>query len=118
MSLDETRAVLNQMHGQHLLMAELLHGAGLRLMECVRLRVNSIDIERSHIYVRFGKGGIDRDLPHQNRSLKRLERNWRTETHACGRPGRRLWLGLAAGRVCQKDRTCGLRSGLAISIAC
>jgi site-specific recombinase XerD len=54
MSQDETRKVLNQMQGVHLLMAELLYGAGLRLMECVRLRVNSIDIDRRLIYVRFG----------------------------------------------------------------
>jgi integrase len=63
MSADETRAVLNQMAGQHLLMAELLYGAGLRLMACVRLRVNSIDIDRGSIYLRFGKGGKDRRVP-------------------------------------------------------
>jgi integrase len=60
MSKAETLAVLNQMSGLHLLMAELLYGAGLRLMECVRLRVNSIDLSRSMIYVRFGKGSKDR----------------------------------------------------------
>ena len=63
MSVDETLAVLNQMQGPHLLMSELLYGAGLRLMECVRLRVNSIDIERGMIYVRLGKGGKDRGVP-------------------------------------------------------
>ena len=44
MSADETRVVLNQMQGPHLLMSELLYGAGLRLTECVRLRVNSIEL--------------------------------------------------------------------------
>ena len=63
MSVDETRAVLNRMQGPHLFMSELLYGAGLRLMECVRLRVNSIDFERGMIYVRFGKGGKDRGVP-------------------------------------------------------
>ena len=63
MSVDETRAVINRMQVQRLLMAELLYGAGLRLMECVRLRVNSIDIERGMIYVRLGKGGKDRGVP-------------------------------------------------------
>lgn len=63
MSKAETLAVLNQMSGPHLLMAELLYGAGLRLMECIRLRVNSIDLSRSMIYVRFGKGGKDRSVP-------------------------------------------------------
>ena len=40
MSVEETRAVLNRMQGHHLLMAELLYGSGLRLMEWIRLRVN------------------------------------------------------------------------------
>ena len=63
MSPGETRGVLNQMRGQHLLMSELLYGAGLRLMECVRLRINSVDMDRLLIYVRFGKGGKDRGVP-------------------------------------------------------
>jgi integron integrase len=63
MSPEETQAVLHQMQGVHLLMAELLYGAGLRLMECVRLRLNSVDMERGLIYVRFGKGGKDRSVP-------------------------------------------------------
>jgi integron integrase len=63
MSPEETQSVLRQMQGVHLLMAELLYGAGLRLMECVRLRLNSIDMERGLIYVRFGKGGKDRSVP-------------------------------------------------------
>jgi site-specific recombinase XerD len=40
-----------------------LYGAGLRLMECVRLRVNILDMDRGLIYVRFGKGGKDRAVP-------------------------------------------------------
>jgi len=36
---------------------------GLRLMECVRLRINSIDLDRVQIVVRFGKGGKDRGVP-------------------------------------------------------
>jgi integron integrase len=72
MSPDETRSVLNQMQGQHLLMAELLYGAGLRLMECVRLRVNSIDMDRLLIYVRFGKGGKDRGVPLPRTLVERL----------------------------------------------
>jgi len=43
-----------------LLMAKMLYGCGLRLMECVRLRVQDIDLERSLIYVRAAKGGKDR----------------------------------------------------------
>jgi integron integrase len=57
---DETRAVLSHLDGTKWLMASLLYGAGLRLMECVRLRVKDLDFERSQITVREGKGGKDR----------------------------------------------------------
>ena len=73
MSREETRAVLDQMQGLHLLMAELLYGAGLRLMECVRLRVNCIDIDRRFIYVRFGKGGKDRGIPAPKTIIGKLQ---------------------------------------------
>ena len=47
------------MQGIHLLMAKLLYGGGLRLMECIRLRVGDVDFEREKLYVRDGKGGKD-----------------------------------------------------------
>jgi integrase len=56
----EVRAVLAQLKGDYRLMAELLYGAGLRLMECVRLRVKDIDFGYGHITVRDGKGLRDR----------------------------------------------------------
>ncbi len=46
--------------GTNELMAKLLYGAGLRLMECIRLRVKDVDFENHHIIVRDGKGGKDR----------------------------------------------------------
>jgi integron integrase len=52
----EIRSVLNQLNGDYRLMAELLYGSGLRLMECVRLRVKDIDFGYSQIIVRDGKG--------------------------------------------------------------
>jgi integrase len=52
----EARAVLARMNGEYQLMAELLYGAGLRLMECVRLRVKDIDFGYGQITVRDGKG--------------------------------------------------------------
>src|SRR5438552_2285489 len=52
----EARTVLAQLRGEHQLMAELLYGAGLRLMECVRLRVKDIDFGYGQITVRDGKG--------------------------------------------------------------
>lgn len=57
---DEVAALLDQMEGVSWLMAALLYGAGLRLMECVRLRVHDIDFARREIIVRHGKGGKDR----------------------------------------------------------
>jgi integron integrase len=57
---DEVRAVLVEIHGVPRLMAFLLYGAGLRLLECARLRVQDIDLARNQIVVRAGKGNKDR----------------------------------------------------------
>ena len=63
----EVSRLLAAMSGPHRLMAKLMYGSGLRLMECVRLRVKDIDFERSQITVRDGKGKKDRAvmLPEQ-----------------------------------------------------
>ena len=47
------------MKGTHLLMTKVMYGGGLRLMECLRLRVMDLDFAKSQVYVR-GKGGKDR----------------------------------------------------------
>ncbi len=60
LSKDEVRAVLDELQGVPKLMALLLYGAGLRLLECARLRVKDVDFGRSEITVRDGKGGRDR----------------------------------------------------------
>jgi integron integrase len=56
----EVRAVLAHLDGQHWMMASLLYGTGLRLMECVRLRVKDVDFSYRQILVRDGKGQKDR----------------------------------------------------------
>jgi integron integrase len=56
----EARAVLAHLEGTPWLMASLLYGAGLRLMECVRLRVKDIDFHSGQLVVRAGKGDKDR----------------------------------------------------------
>ncbi len=56
----ETRQVLMRMKGVYGLMANMLYGTGMRLMECVRLRVKDVDFERGEILIRDGKGGKDR----------------------------------------------------------
>jgi integron integrase len=56
----EVDAVLDRMSGTNALLARLLYGAGLRLMEAVRLRVKDVDLARREILVRDGKGAKDR----------------------------------------------------------
>lgn len=63
LSRDEISHLLGAMQGQHALMAQLLYGSGLRLMECVRLRVLDVDFSYGQITVRHGKGGKDRVVP-------------------------------------------------------
>ncbi len=57
---DEALSVINRMTGKSRLMARLLYGSGLRLMECLRLRVKDIDFGNHQIIVRDGKGEKDR----------------------------------------------------------
>jgi len=57
---EEAKAVLSRMTGTPRLMAHLLYGSGLRVMECVRLRVKDIDLGYLQITLRDGKGGRDR----------------------------------------------------------
>ena len=59
-SRKEIKDILKNLSGSHLLMANLLYGSGLRLMECLRLRVKDIDFEYNNIMVRGGKGKKDR----------------------------------------------------------
>jgi integron integrase len=57
---EEVKRVLAHLKGDYRLMAELLYGSGLRLMECVRLRVKDVDFGYRQILVRDGKGAKDR----------------------------------------------------------
>ncbi|MFO8089778.1 MAG: tyrosine-type recombinase/integrase [Desulfatiglandaceae bacterium] len=63
MTRDEVKAVLANLAGDKRLMATIMYGAGLRLMECLRLRVQDIDFSRNEILVRDGKGAKDRGRP-------------------------------------------------------
>jgi len=60
LSKNEITRLLKNLPGTYALMAGLLYGCGLRVMECVRLRVKDIDFEQSQIIVREGKGQKDR----------------------------------------------------------
>ena len=60
MTRAEVKLVLERMEGSYGLMAGLLYGTGMRLMECCRLRVKDVDFGQREILVRDGKGGKDR----------------------------------------------------------
>ena len=57
---DEVHRLLLMLSGTHALMSKLLYGSGLRLMECIRLRIQDVDFGQNKIFVRGGKGGKDR----------------------------------------------------------
>jgi integron integrase len=57
---DEVRALLDAMTGAHGLMARLMYGTGMRIGECVALRVKDLNLDRREVVVRDGKGGKDR----------------------------------------------------------
>ena len=75
LSRQEVRAVLGQLRGTPQLMATLLYGSGLRLMECCRLRVQDLDFHRRQIIVRRGKGDKDRVTLLPRASAVALERH-------------------------------------------
>jgi integron integrase len=60
MTKDETMKVIGAIPADHQLMVKLIYGSGLRLMECLRLRVKDIDLENNQIVVRDAKGMKDR----------------------------------------------------------
>jgi integron integrase len=62
-SRQEVSAILNQLQGIYRIMAVLLYGSGLRLMECLQLRVKDIDFEYNQISIRDAKGAKDRIVP-------------------------------------------------------
>lgn len=60
LTLDEVRRVLEAMHGTARLVGVLLYGGGMRLLECLTLRLKDVDLERGEVRIRRGKGAKDR----------------------------------------------------------
>ena len=60
LSREEVSSLLSCLHGPVWLMASLMYGAGLRLLECVELRVKDLHFDRGVLTIRDGKGGTDR----------------------------------------------------------
>lgn len=101
---DEVETLLSKMDGVTGLMAGLMYGGGLRLMECVRLRVKDVDFARNQIMVRDGKGQKDRVtmLPE-----RRIDDSWQNQTKAYCYEG--LWPKrlLTLGRISILERSFG-----------
>lgn len=62
LSRDEVKKLLSFLNGSYLLMTQLMYGCGLRLMECLRLRIKDVDFENDLLIIRSGKGEKDRSL--------------------------------------------------------
>jgi integron integrase len=75
LSVREVRALLKELAPTPRLCAELMYGSGLRLTECVTLRVKDLDLDRLAIVVRGGKGGKDRHVPLAERCVEVLRRH-------------------------------------------
>jgi integron integrase len=60
LSRTEVVRVLAQLRGVYAMIGLLLYGSGMRLMECLTLRIKDVDLERGEIRIRRGKGGVDR----------------------------------------------------------
>lgn len=84
LSRAETMALLRAMSGREALMAGLLYGSGLRLMECLRLRMKDVDLARHEITVRDGKGGKGRKtmLPERLRQALQAQIDCARAQHA------------------------------------
>lgn len=63
LSKNEVQSILQNLSGTYYLITALIYGSGLRLKECLRLRIKDIDFERKAILVRHGKGKKDRSVP-------------------------------------------------------
>jgi integron integrase len=74
LSRDEVQRLLAAMDGRPWLLASLLYGTGMRLMECLRLRVKDLDFARNAIVVRNGKGGKDRHTVLPRKLIEPLQR--------------------------------------------
>ena len=93
LSRDEVLRLLRSVDVEHRLICQLLYGAGLRLMECLRLRVKDLDFDRKMIIVREGKGAKDRivmlpsPLTQPLRVQLALSREWWMQDRANGIAG-------------------------------
>lgn len=113
---EEARAVLSKLQGTARLMAHLLYGSGLRLMECVRLRIKDIDFGYLQITVRDGKGGRDRVTMLPVSLVDPLRRQVEKRRIVHEEDLAATWRGAFAGRAGEEKSGSGPGFGLAISL--
>jgi integron integrase len=82
LSAGEVQATIAQLDGVYWLIGSLLYGSGLRLMECLRLRVKDVEFEQRQIVVRSGKGGKDRVTVLPNSVVNELRQHLAREREA------------------------------------
>lgn len=74
-SKKEVAELMKQLKGVHWILAMLMYGAGLRRMECLRLRVKDIDFDYNQITIKSGKGDKDRVVPLPNGIIPQLKKH-------------------------------------------
>ena len=102
LSTEEVRCVLARLDGVYWLIGRLLYGSGLRLMECMRLRVKDVEVGARRLVVRDGKGAKDRVTMLPNRVVPELEthlaRNRLAHQHDLSRGSGEVYLPFALAR--------------------
>jgi integron integrase len=88
LSESEVKAIIARLREPDRLIVSLLYGSGLRILECVSLRVKDVDLDRCEITVRQGKGGKDRRAPLAKSAIVDLKRQLRS-SHVVWRADRR-----------------------------
>lgn len=91
----EVALVLHAMNGKHWLMASLLYGSGLRVSECLNLRVQDVDFEYLQLTIRDGKGGKDRRTILSQALLPHIEQQLRSVRDLCTRDCREKLAGVS-----------------------
>jgi integrase len=97
LSRDEIVTLLNQLTGTERLIVMLLYGSGVRLEECLELRVKDLDFDRHQIIVRQGKGQKDRVTMLPVATRETLTGIWQT----CAGSMRRIWRAGSGGWCCR-----------------
>ena len=99
------------------LVASLLYGTGMRLLEGLRLRVKDVEFERREILMRDGKGGKDRVTVLPENLMLPLQAHLARAGRCTTGPGRRLRRGLVARCAGGEVPACGAGLGLAVGVS-